>query len=123
MPANSSSSLPSRRFEIRRFPPASRFRAQCEMGRLCQSAFRRTSASGGLRRPLHAPGRDFQSSDRGYRRRAGQVQLARLPRQQSAENYDSAEEFIRRFLLHVLPSGLHRIRYYGFLGNRYRKET
>jgi len=33
-----------------------------------------------------------------------------------------SEEFIRRFLLHVLPSGFHRIRYYGFLGNRYRKE-
>ncbi len=34
----------------------------------------------------------------------------------------SAEEFIRRFLLHVLPHGFHRIRYYGFQGNRYRKE-
>jgi len=34
----------------------------------------------------------------------------------------TAEEFIRRFLLHVLPPGLQRIRYYGFLGNRYRKE-
>ena len=34
----------------------------------------------------------------------------------------SADEFIRRFLLHVLPAGFHRIRYYGFLGNRYRKE-
>jgi hypothetical protein len=33
-----------------------------------------------------------------------------------------AEEFIRRFLLHVLPGRFHRIRYYGFLGNRYRKE-
>jgi hypothetical protein len=33
-----------------------------------------------------------------------------------------AEEFIRRFLLHVLPQGFQRIRYYGFLGNRYRKE-
>jgi hypothetical protein len=32
----------------------------------------------------------------------------------------SAEEFIRRFLLHVLPEGFHRIRYYGFLGNRHR---
>src|SRR6266849_8366456 len=31
-------------------------------------------------------------------------------------------EFIRRFLLHVLPDGFHRIRYYGFLGNRYRQE-
>src|ERR1039457_4384414 len=34
----------------------------------------------------------------------------------------SAEKFIRRFLLHVLPSGFHRIRHYGFQGNRYRKE-
>ena len=34
----------------------------------------------------------------------------------------SAEEFIRRFLLHVLPDGFQRIRYYGFLGNRYRQE-
>ena len=34
----------------------------------------------------------------------------------------TADEFIRRFLLHVLPSGFHRIRYYGFLGNRHRKE-
>ena len=32
-----------------------------------------------------------------------------------------ADEFIRRFLLHVLPSRFHRIRYYGFLGNRHRK--
>jgi hypothetical protein len=33
----------------------------------------------------------------------------------------SAEEFIRRFLLHVLPGGFQRIRYFGFLGNRHRK--
>jgi hypothetical protein len=26
-------------------------------------------------------------------------------------------EFIRRFLVHVLPDGFHRIRYFGFLGN------
>jgi hypothetical protein len=32
------------------------------------------------------------------------------------------EEFIRRFLSHVLPDGFQRIRYYGFLGNRYREE-
>jgi hypothetical protein len=31
-----------------------------------------------------------------------------------------AEEFIRRFLLHVLPSGFMRIRYFGFLSNRQR---
>jgi hypothetical protein len=34
----------------------------------------------------------------------------------------SADEFMRRFLLHVLPNGFQRIRYYGLLGNRYRKE-
>ena len=32
-----------------------------------------------------------------------------------------AIEFIRRFLLHVLPSGLVRIRQFGFLANRVRK--
>jgi hypothetical protein len=31
-----------------------------------------------------------------------------------------ALEFIRRFLLHVLPSGLVRIRQFGFLANRFR---
>jgi hypothetical protein len=35
----------------------------------------------------------------------------------------SADEFIRRFLLHVLPNGFQRIRYYGFLANRYRKQN
>ena len=33
----------------------------------------------------------------------------------------SAEEFIRRFLLHALPDGFQRVRYYGLLGNRYRR--
>jgi Putative transposase len=33
-----------------------------------------------------------------------------------------AEEFIRRFLLHLLPEGFQRIRYYGFLANRYREQ-
>jgi hypothetical protein len=33
-----------------------------------------------------------------------------------------AVEFIRRFLLHVLPSGMVRIRQFGFLANRVRKD-
>jgi Putative transposase len=33
-----------------------------------------------------------------------------------------AVEFIRRFLLHVAPSGFVRIRHFGFLANRHRKE-
>ena len=31
-----------------------------------------------------------------------------------------ADEFIRRFLLHTLPDGVHRIRHYGFLANGQR---
>lgn len=31
-------------------------------------------------------------------------------------------EFIRRFMMHVLPSGFQKIRYYGFLSNRFRKK-
>ncbi len=35
----------------------------------------------------------------------------------------TAEEFIRRFLLHVLPDGFQRIRYYGLLAHRYRRQN
>ena len=34
-----------------------------------------------------------------------------------------AVEFLRRFLLHTLPRGFVRIRHYGFLSNRFRKEN
>jgi hypothetical protein len=33
----------------------------------------------------------------------------------------SPEEFMRRFLLHVLPGGFHRIRHYGLLSNGWRR--
>ena len=32
-----------------------------------------------------------------------------------------AQEFVRRFLLHVLPPGFQRIRHYGLLANRHRE--
>jgi hypothetical protein len=35
----------------------------------------------------------------------------------------SADEFMRRFLLHVLPSGLHRIRHYGLIANAERRDN
>jgi Putative transposase/Transposase zinc-binding domain len=35
----------------------------------------------------------------------------------------SIEEFIRRFLLHVIPKGFVRIRHYGFLSNHSKKEA
>jgi len=34
-----------------------------------------------------------------------------------------SDEFIRRFLLHVLPSGFHRIRHYGLLAGTKRKDS
>jgi len=47
------------------------------------------------------------------RRQGNRVQTLRL----------DAHEFIRRFLLHVLPSGFMRLRHYGFLGNRHKART
>ena len=35
----------------------------------------------------------------------------------------AAEEFIRRFLLHILPKGFHRIRHYGLFANTGRAEN
>ena len=35
----------------------------------------------------------------------------------------ATDEFIRRFLLHVLPSGIHRIRHYGLFANGGRAEN
>jgi len=35
----------------------------------------------------------------------------------------SPQEFMRRFLLHVLPSGFHRIRHYGLLANGNRRDN
>jgi hypothetical protein len=40
---------------------------------------------------------------------------------QIKETSIDAVEFIRRFLLHVLPSGFVKIRHFGFLSNRNRK--
>src|ERR1700722_7193661 len=55
----------------------------------------------------------------------GQVQYRYKDYRQDAQQKTmtlSAAEFIRRFLLPVLPDGFHRIRYCGFMGNRYRQE-
>jgi hypothetical protein len=51
-------------------------------------------------------GRDYRSKDQ-YKSRAMTV---------------PADEFIRRFLIHTLPPGFRRIRFFGFLTNRFRKE-
>ena len=44
-------------------------------------------------------------------------------RRRPAAGHDlAADEFIRRFLLHVLPRGFHRIRHYGLLASARRKD-
>ena len=45
-------------------------------------------------------------------KRGDRMKVMRLP----------TEEFIRRFLIHVLPSGFHRIRHSGFLANGIRRD-
>ena len=35
----------------------------------------------------------------------------------------AVDEFIRRFLIHVLPDGFHRIRHYGLFANGGRAEV
>ena len=47
-------------------------------------------------------------------------------RRDGAERYPrtmtlTTDEFIRRFLLHILPKGFHRIRHYGLLASATRK--
>ncbi len=48
-------------------------------------------------------------------------------RRDGAERYRTmtltADEFIRRFLLHVLPKGFHRIRHYGLLASARRRDN
>ena len=48
-------------------------------------------------------------------------------RRSSAERYQvmtlATDEFIRRFLLHVLPRGFHRIRHYGLLASGRRRDN
>jgi hypothetical protein len=35
----------------------------------------------------------------------------------------ATDEFVRRFLIHVLPRGFHRIRHYGLLASSTHKDT
>ena len=63
-------------------------------------------------RLLHADARRVTFSYRDYRHRARHSVMTL-----------STDEFLRRFLLHVLPSRFVRIRSYGFLSNRSRHRT
>jgi Putative transposase len=66
------------------------------------------------------------SNDRIVKVENGQVTLSYRDRKDGDRKKTiplEAHEFIRRFLLHVLPEGFMRIRHFGFLANRSKKQA
>ena len=66
------------------------------------------------------------SNDRILSVQNGQVTLSYRDRKDGDKKKTvslEAHEFIRRFLLHVLPDGFMRIRHFGFLANRSKKQA
>jgi hypothetical protein len=66
------------------------------------------------------------SNDRILNVQKGQVTLSYRDRKDGDRKKTiilDAHEFIRRFLLHVLPEGFMRIRHFGFLANRSKKQA
>jgi hypothetical protein len=66
------------------------------------------------------------SNDRILRIENGEVTLSYRDRKDGDQKKTlllDAQEFIRRFLLHVLPEGFMRIRHFGFLANRSKKHA
>jgi len=66
------------------------------------------------------------SNDRILQVRDGKVTLSYRDRKDGDRKKTitlEAQEFIRRFLLHVLPDGFMRIRHFGFLANRSKKQA
>ena len=102
-------------------PAPSGASAQLRVGGLCQAAF------AGPRQVLDYVGRYTHriaiSNSRLLSIDDGKVRFRwkdyRHGSQQKTMTLD-ANEFIRRFLIHVLPDGFQRICYYGFLGNCHR---
>ena len=107
--------------------PASPRRSQEEAVRgLCQAAVRRPRGRARLSRALYPPvaisnrrliafdktGVTFRYKD--YRRDGAERQRVMTL---------APHQFIRRFLLHVLPRGFHRIRHYGLLASSARKTS
>ena len=95
-------------------------------GGLCQAAVCGSRGGAGLSVALHTPGRDLQ------RRlialdETGVTFRFKDYRRDGAERYGTMTlatgEFIRRFLLHVLPRGFHRIRHYGLLASGGRRDN
>src|SRR5438034_6301372 len=93
------------------------------MGRLCQTPF------GGPAQVLNYLGRYTHriaiSNNRLLAFQDGKVTFQWKDRKNANRKSTmtlDAHEFIRRFLIHVLPHGFAKLRYFGFLANRYRSD-
>ena len=99
---------------------------KAEWCRLRQAAVRRTRGGAGLSLPLHPPRRHRQQPADRARRQRRHLQIEGLSRRRPrpVQGHDARhDEFIRRFLIHVLPSGFHRIRHYGLFANGRRADN
>ena len=91
----------------------------CRKGGLRQEAVRRARSRARLSVALHPPRRHRQQPPDRPRPQRRHLQVEGLSdrRPRSIQNHDAGniDEFIRRFLIHVLPRSFHRIRHYGLL--------
>ena len=91
------------------------------MGSLFKTSLRRRTTRTSLSRPVHPPCGNLKPSTRRAYGRHGHIPLARLGSQKQKTPHDFARnEFLRRFLLHVLPPGFVRIRHFGLMAHRRR---
>jgi hypothetical protein len=93
------------------------------MGGLCQASIRRPRAGARLSRPLH-PSRRYANS-RLISLSDGKVCFRWKDYRQDGKGKATtlqAGGFIRRFLMHTLPDGFHRIRHYGLFANGHRAD-
>lgn len=98
------------------------FAAALRVGGLRQAPVRWTRGCASVPVALHAPGRHLEPASGGHGRTWRDVSLERLPRDAMHKTMTlDVGEFMRRFLLHVLPTGFHRIWHYGIFANAGRK--
>ena len=90
------------------------------MVRLFQAPLRWPQGRVGLPLPLHPSRRHLQPPADRRRRAEHHLQGQGLPGRGARTLHH--HEFIRRFLLHVLPKGFHRIRHYGLLASAAKAE-
>ena len=93
------------------------------LGGLFQASLRRARAGSQVSGSIHPSGGHFQPATAVISARPGELALQRLPAGgRSRTLVLQQQEFIRRFLLHALPTRFVRIRSYGFLANRCRRQ-